>query len=374
MAEQKKVFVIGGTGAQGIPVVQGLAQDGKYAVRVLTRDPSSRRAKELAAIGPNVEIVAGSFMSEADLRAGFARCWGAFVNIDGFATGEAMEMYWTIRCYELAIEAGIKFYVHGNIDFGLKNMGYDPKFRDGHCDGKRRMGEWIQMSNAANKGKPWYDMKIALLTVGPYIEMSLSPRTPMQPHVERDEAGDEVLTWRLPLGKDGAAPHASLDDLEFYTRWLFDDPDRADGMDLKTGIDHINYADMAAAFTKVTGRKARYIPVTLVEFFQEPYWASVAEKPCGYLVDPDSPAKMTMRENFTGWWTQYQHSGGNKGPCQRDYAFLDEIFPGRIRTAEEFFRREDEKARKRGKGSLWDSVVNDPTLVLKIHEDYAPLK
>ncbi|KAB5585049.1 hypothetical protein GE09DRAFT_1015700 [Coniochaeta sp. 2T2.1] len=374
MDNPKKVFVIGGTGAQGIPVVKGLVQDGTYDVRLLTRDPESRRAKELAALGPNVELFAGSFMSEADLRAGFSGCWGAFVNIDGFATGEAMETFWTIRCYELAIESGVKFYVHSNIDYGLKNMGYDSRFRDGHTDGKGRMGEWIQMSNAANKGKPWYDMKIALLTVGPYIEMSLSPRTPMQPHVECDGDGDKVLTWRLPMGKDGAAPHASLDDLVFYTRWLFDDPDRADGMDLKTGIDHINYADMAAAFTKVTGHKARYVPVTVDEFFEDSYWASIADQPCGYLVDPKSPAMMTNRENFTGWWTQYQHSGGNKGPCQRDYVLLDKIFPARIRTAEEFFRREDEKARENGFGGLWELVTSNPQLVLKNHEDYFPLK
>ncbi|KAB5527919.1 hypothetical protein GE09DRAFT_1253435 [Coniochaeta sp. 2T2.1] len=374
MASPKKVFVIGGTGAQGIPVVKGLVQDGKYAVRLLTRDPGSRRAKELAALSPNVELFAGSFMSEADLRTGFSGCWGAFVNIDGFATGEAMETFWTIRCYELAMESSIKMYVHSNIDYGLKNMGYDSRFRDGHTDGKGRMGEWIQMSNAANKGKPWYDMKIALLTVGPYIEMSLSPRTPMQPHIECDEDGDEVLTWRLPMGKNGAAPHASLDDLVFYTRWLFDDPDRADGMDLKTGIDHINYADMAAAFTKVTGHKARYVPVTIDEFFEDSHWARIADQPCGYLVDPKSPAMMTNRENFTGWWTQYQHSGGNKGPCQRDYALLDKIFPARIRTAEEFFRREDEKAKENGLGGLWELVTSNPHLVLKNHEDYFPIK
>jgi NmrA-like family protein len=372
MADRKTVFIIGGTGAQGIPVVKALVQDDKYAVRILTRDPNSLRAEELKALGPHVEIMEGTFTSEADLRTGFAGCWGAFVNIDGFATGEAMETWWTIRCYEIAIESGVKFYVHSNIDFGYKNMAYDPRFRDGHTDGKGRMGEWIQMSNKANKGKPWYDMKIALLTVGPYIEMALSPKTPMQPHVERDEDGEQVLTWRLPKGNDGCVPHASLDDLVYYTRWLFDDPERADGMDLKTGIDHINYHEMAAVFTKVTGHKARYIPISLDEFFQDPHWANIADRPCGYTVEANFPSKMTNRQNFTGWWTQYQHSIGNVGPCARDYEQLDKIYPGRIKTAEEFFRREDEKARQSGRGSLWDSVVNEQTVnVLKRHEDKA---
>ena len=42
-----KIFVIGGTGAQGMPVVRALVADKNYSVRVLSRDPNSRRAKEL---------------------------------------------------------------------------------------------------------------------------------------------------------------------------------------------------------------------------------------------------------------------------------------------------------------------------------------
>ncbi|KAK3317977.1 hypothetical protein B0H66DRAFT_555913 [Apodospora peruviana] len=369
MSTPLKVFVIGGTGAQGMPVVRGLAQDGKYAVRVLTRDTTSRRARELAAIGPNVELVPGTFMSEATLRAGFAGCWGAFINIDGFATGEAMETYWTIRCYELAIDCGLRFYVHGNLDYSTKLGGYDPKFRGGHYDGKGRMGEWIQMQNASNKGKPWYKMQIALFTTGPYIEMALCQHTPLQPKIEQDEAtGEEVVTWRLPLTPNGAIPHVALDDCAHYVRWLFDNPDRADGMDLMASMDHIHYDDVAVAFEKVTGRKARFVDVTMDEYWRDPYWASIADRPCGYMVDPESPAKMTNRENFTGWWSMWQVSGRNQEPCKRDYALLDDIFPGRIRTAEEFFRREDEKRRKAGGGSLWDVVVN-PKPILKIHED-----
>lgn len=59
------LLVIGGTGAQGMPVIRALLQpttDGKpspWAVRIITRDPTHRRAKELEALG--VEIYKGSF-------------------------------------------------------------------------------------------------------------------------------------------------------------------------------------------------------------------------------------------------------------------------------------------------------------------------
>ena len=101
------VFVVGGTGAQGIQVVRGLVADGKYAVKVLTRDPDSRRAKELLELSPNVELFPGTLTSEADLREGLKGCDGAFVNIDGFTVGEKTEMFWTMRIYELAVEIGI---------------------------------------------------------------------------------------------------------------------------------------------------------------------------------------------------------------------------------------------------------------------------
>ncbi|KAM6536404.1 hypothetical protein FALCPG4_002412 [Fusarium falciforme] len=88
----RTIAVIGGTGAQGIPV-------------------------EIQSYGPPgaVEAVVGTFTSEESLRELFRSAWGAFVNIDGFNCGEKTEIYWSIRAYELAIEEGVKFYVYSNL-------------------------------------------------------------------------------------------------------------------------------------------------------------------------------------------------------------------------------------------------------------------
>ena len=104
------IFVIGGTGAQGIPIVPALVADKKYSVRVLSRDSASPRATDLLALD-GVSILEGSFADEAVLREGFRGCDGAYINIDGFNTGEKTETYWAIRSYEIAIEEGIKFFV-----------------------------------------------------------------------------------------------------------------------------------------------------------------------------------------------------------------------------------------------------------------------
>ena len=157
-----------------MPIIRALVADNRYSVRFLSRDPASRRAKELLALD-NVSALEGSFADEAILRAGFRGCDAAFVNIDGFNTGEKTEMYWAIRSYEIAMEEGVKFLVYGNLDCGLKKSGYDSRFRTGHYDGKGRVGEWILFQNQVNGDR----MRAAVFTTGPYIEMVISPGTPV---------------------------------------------------------------------------------------------------------------------------------------------------------------------------------------------------
>jgi hypothetical protein len=349
-----KIFVIGGTGAQGIPVIRALVADEKYSVRFLSRDSTSRRAKDLLALG-NVSVLEGSFADEAVLREGFRGCDGAFINIDGFNTGEKTEMYWAIRSYEIAIEEGIKFFVYGNLDYGLKKSGYDSEFRTGHYDGKGRVGEWILFQNQANSER----MGAALFTTGPYIEMVISPGTPMTPNVE-----DGVLTWRVPLG-EGAVPHVSLEDCGYYVRWLFDHPERANGMDLEVAVDHIAYADLAAAFQKVTGHPAQYIDTDLDSYWTTSALSALAGQPAGYNADPHDKSTMKIRDNFTGFWNLWKY-----GVVKRDYSLLDEIHPNRIKSAEEWFKREDQRGRELGNGSLWERVQAENRVpILKIGED-----
>jgi hypothetical protein len=360
-SQTSRIFVVGGTGAQGTPVVSGLVKDGKYHCRVLTRDPNSARAKELLALG-NVELVTGTFASEGDLRNGLRGCDGAFVNIDGFNCGEKTEMYWAIRSYELAIEEGIKFFVYGNLDYVYKKANYDPEFRTGHYDGKGRIAEWILLQNQKNKGR----MGAAVFTTGPYIEMSIAAMTIFTPAIE-----DGVVTWRVPLGPSGGGVvHVALDDCEYYVRWLFDNPHLSNGMDLEVAIDHISYHDLAAAFEKVTGHPARYIDVPLDDFWKSGALSRAADTPSAYNSDPKDPSFMTFRQNFSGFFNMWKHSANNQGVIRRDYKLLDEIYPGRIRNAEEWFRREEEKGIKSGKGSLWDRVQRKNLKpVLKLGED-----
>ncbi|MFE1603280.1 NmrA family NAD(P)-binding protein [Methylobacterium sp. ID0610] len=357
MASQQasRVFVVGATGAQGLPVVEGLVGDGAYSVLALTRHAGSNRAQSLLKLG-NVSLLEGTFADEDTLRVGFRACDGAFINIDGFNAGERTEMYWAIRSYEIALEEGVKFFVYGNLDYTLKKAGYDSRFRCGHYDGKGRIGEWILSQNAANGER----MAAALFTTGPYMEMAFSSRTPMTPTIE-----DGVVTWRVPLG-GGAVVHVALEDCAHYVRWLFDHPDRANGMDLAVAIEPVKYDALAAAFTRVTGHPARYVDVDIDVYFERSF-SHVADAPAGYNADPNDKSTMSFRDNFTGFWNQWKHN-----VIQRDYALLDEIHPNRIRSVEQWLQRQEQLERAAGRGELWERLHPENLAkhaILKVSED-----
>lgn len=354
MAKPSRIFVIGATGAQGLPVVRGLVGDGGYSVLALTRNAGSARARALADMG-EVSFLEGTFADEAILRQGMRACDGAFVNIDGFNAGEKTEMYWAIRAYEIALEEGVTFFVYGNLDYTLKKSGYRSMFRTGHYDGKGRIGDWILSQNQFNGDR----MGAALFTTGPYIEMAFSGGTPMTPRLE-----DGVLTWRVPLG-DGAVVHVALDDCAYYARWLFDNPARANGMDLEVAIEHVRYADLAAAFERVTGHPARYVDTTLDAYFAP--IEAFAKQSAAYNADLADKSTMSFRDNFSGFWNQWKHN-----VITRDYALLDEIHPGRIKSAEDWIRREEERAKRMEGETLWQRVQPETILkrpILKLSED-----
>lgn len=229
--------------------------------------------------------------------------------------------------------------------------------------------------------------------------MALSPLTIMTPRLI-----DGVLTWSVALGKrpkpdifaernaktftgDGEIAHVALSDCGIYVRWLFDNPDRANGLDLEVAIAHISYSEMAAAFTKVTGRPAHYVDVSFAEYFKafsgresfmnvlkNPHmdlrsklrfgFGFSTKQPSSYNADPADPATLSFETNFTGFWNLWRASKGNKRDMRKNYELLDDIHPNRIRSAEEWFRKEAEN------GDLWERV-NNMAPILKWSEDGA---
>ena len=76
MTDKKLIAVVGATGAQGGGLVRALARDGTFAVRALTRDIHSDKAKALAAFGASV--VAADLDDIESLKRAFEGAYGAF--------------------------------------------------------------------------------------------------------------------------------------------------------------------------------------------------------------------------------------------------------------------------------------------------------
>ena len=78
MAEKKIIAVVGATGAQGGGLARAILNDpsGDFTARVLTRDPNSDKAKELAKLG--AEVVAADVDDVESLKRAFQGAHGVY--------------------------------------------------------------------------------------------------------------------------------------------------------------------------------------------------------------------------------------------------------------------------------------------------------
>ncbi|KAL2842110.1 hypothetical protein BJX68DRAFT_278457 [Aspergillus pseudodeflectus] len=324
MADLKEIAVIGGTGAQGMPVVKALSASGRYRVRVLTRNPDSARARKLAGL-PNVTLLQGAQDNQRDLHSLFRGVHGAWVNTDGFTLGEKDELFYGFRAYEIARSERVQHYVWANIEYALGVANFDEKYHCGHMDSKGRVGRFILALGQDG-------MKSTLFSTGPYMDMLMDG---MFVPVEQQ---DGSFMWINPAPSDVKLPLIALCDVGAYNLWIFDNPSESAGMDLQVMTDNVSFGEIAKVFTEVTGKRAVHKSIPFEEY------ASIAEPYPGAYVNwalgPDAvrdDSVMTWRENFGAWW-RYWGGGITKA---RDTTVLDRIHPQRIKSLKDWMKYVD---------------------------------
>jgi uncharacterized protein YbjT (DUF2867 family) len=293
-----------------------LSSDGKYAVRVITRNASSQEAQDLDSI-PSVSIFEGDPHHEDSLRKAFEGVDLVFANTNGFAIGEKAEIYWGIRLYELSREFKVKHFLWAGLEYATKMGNFDSKYRTGHLDGKAKVSEYI----AAQSTTP---MAWSVLTSCLYIEGLGEMLRPFP-----DPADSNAYVFRAPLG-NARCPLIYLPDYGRYARWIFDTPARSNGLNLHVATEDIAWKDLAADFSEVTGNKATYQDITLDEYFN----SGVFPKPEGKIGQSaagDDSTLMTYRQNFSGFWNTWKDE-----LTKRDYKLLDEILPNRVKSVKEW--------------------------------------
>ncbi|RAH52208.1 NAD(P)-binding protein [Aspergillus piperis CBS 112811] len=237
----REILVIGGTGAQGLPVI-----------------------KEFARL-PNVSLIEGKQDNQEDLHKAFKGVYGAWVNTDGFTIA-----------YEIARH-------HGHAD-------WDENYHWGHNDAKGRIADYILAQGQAG-------MKSSVLTTGPYMNMLWDGM-----FVPTQEP-DRTSVWANPA-KSGKISLIALEVVGHDSLWLFKNLPESAGMNLKISTDEFSFADIAAAFSEVTGEKGvhRYVPLE----------DAVTDE-----------STMTWRQNFSAWWKYW----GEGRAEHRDFTLLNRIPP-----------------------------------------------
>jgi hypothetical protein len=145
-------------------------------------------------------------------------------------------------------------------------------------------------------------------------------------------AAESELTTGL-VG-DGKIPLIALDDVGAYSLWMFDNPSQSAGLDLEVATDQVSFAEIAATFTRVTGKKGVYKRVPLEDYLAkaEPYPGAYSNWAVKDAHRDES--FMTWRENFRAWWRYWGEGRG----ATRDMAFLDRIHSSRIPSLEAWMK------------------------------------
>lgn len=153
MASKRILTIFGATGNQGGSVIDAVlarpALSAKYALRGITRDPSSSKSKALASQG--VELVQGELDDLESLKTALAGSYGVFGVTDYWSlkgpNPKAKEIQLGKNIFLASQAAGVKHLVFSslpNVDklSGGKYPGVE------HFDGKAEIGDFIE----ANKG------------------------------------------------------------------------------------------------------------------------------------------------------------------------------------------------------------------------------
>lgn len=239
-----------------------------------------------------------------------------------------------MRIFDIAVQSGVKHYIWSALEDALTLSGYDEACRVGHYEGKSRVTQWM-------KSKPQTPMKWSVLTTGPYIEMLHELLRPAK-------LDDGTWVFRFPL-KDGAVPFVHLDDVGRAVKWILDTPGESAGLNVKISVEHASGEDVASAFTEATGQPARYESVPVAQWLKDSPPGPPSYKMGSQYEGntPDDPTLLTVEQNFSNWWNLYQRSVGNKGLLKTDYALLDRVIPGRVRSVREWMEKVDYTGERR---------------------------
>jgi uncharacterized protein YbjT (DUF2867 family) len=254
MSDRKIITVIGATGAQGGGLVRAILADpaGGFAVRAVTRDVNSEKARELARLG--AEVVAGDVDDPASLDRAFAGAHGAFcVTFFWAHFSPEREMAEAKAMAEAAKRAGLRHVIWSTLEDSRlfiplsddRMPTLQGRYMVPHFDAKGESNHFF-----TDAGVP-----TTFLLTSFYWENLIY----FGMHPQR--GADGVLSFVLPMG-DRPLPGIAAEDIGRCAYGIFKGGDRYLGKTVGIAGEHLTGAQMAAALGRALGETVRHEAVS----------------------------------------------------------------------------------------------------------------
>ncbi|MEU6741981.1 NmrA/HSCARG family protein [Streptosporangium sandarakinum] len=252
MSGKKLITVLGATGTQGGAVARALLADGEFAVRAVTRDATSGKAKALA--GHGAEVVEATLEDEGGLRAAFDGAYGAFL----------VTPFWEHRSASREL-AEVKNLISAAKAAGLRHVGWSTledtrEAIPAHDDRMPVLDEVYRVPHFDVKGGAADALFAESGLPTTYLLMSFywdNLLTGLKP--QRDPDG--TLALHLPIGDTAIAGVAS-DDIGRTMLRVLKRPAETIGVTLPVVGEHLTGEQIAAALGAVIGEPVAYRPPT----------------------------------------------------------------------------------------------------------------
>jgi uncharacterized protein YbjT (DUF2867 family) len=250
---KKLIAVVGSTGAQGGGLARAILSDrsGEFAVRALTRDPASNKAKELSQLG--AEVVAADVDDVESLKRAFAGSYGAYcVTFYWAHLSPDRELSHAKAMAQAAQHAGLQHVIWSTLEDTRKYVPLDDnrmptlmgKYKVPHFDAKGQADDYF-----TELGLPMTFSHASFYWEN-FLGRGLGPK----------RTGDGTYALNLPLA-DKRLSGIAAEDIGKCTLGVFKRRDEFIGKRIGLAGDALTGDQMAAAMSKALGKQIRFNPV-----------------------------------------------------------------------------------------------------------------
>lgn len=264
MADKKIIAVIGATGAQGGGAVRAILNDksGEFAIRAITRNANSEKARELSKLG--VDVVSADLDSEASLTKAFTGVYGAFCVTNYWEHFQPEKEIAQIgNLARAAKAAGVKHVIWSTLEDTRKFVPLESdlmptlqgKYKVPHFDTKGGSDHFF-----TDAGVP-----TTFLLTSYYWDNAINFGMAPQPGPD----GQLAITYPL---RDKPIPGIAAEDIGKCALGIFKAGPKYIGKTVGIAGEHLTGAQMAAAFSRALGVPVKYndVPANVYRSFGFP--------------------------------------------------------------------------------------------------------